>query len=131
MRIATGLSLVFVAAFALQAANPKERKGVRTPGIQIPFSTLKVEMDFETAPNLAWIGVADTVLVANPAKDGLVRIDTRAKEKKLAEPIAGIKQPCAGVVSAFDSLWVGNCGDGALVRVDSKTAKATATIATG
>src|SRR3954463_10190349 len=102
MRIATGLSLVFVAAFALQAANPKEKKGVKTPGVQIPFSALKVEMEFETATGLGWIGIADTAIVANAAKDGLARIDTRSKEKKLADPVAGIKQPCAGVVSAFD-----------------------------
>jgi virginiamycin B lyase len=131
MRVATGLTAVFVAVFALQAATPKEKKGVQTPGVQIPFSALKVEMELETATELGWIGVADQVIVPNATRDGLSRLDTKAKEKKLADPVAGIQQPCAGVVSAFDSLWVGGCADGSLVRVDPKTAKVTATIATG
>ena len=131
MRVATGVSLFLMAAVGSQAASPKDRPGVKTPGVQIPFSALKVDMEFEAAAGLAWIAITDTVVVANAAKDGLARIDAKAKEKKLADPIAGIKQPCSGAVSAFDALWVGSCGDGALVRVDPKTAKVTATIATG
>jgi len=34
-------------------------------------------------------------------------------------------------VNAFSSLWVPNCGEGTLVRLDPKTGKVTARVATG
>ena len=65
-----------------------------------------------------------------PAKDKLDKIDTKTN-KPAPEPIAGLKQPCGGVVSAFGSLWGPTCGDHALQRLDPKTSKVTATIASG
>lgn len=48
---------------------------------------------------------------------------------KLAEvPIA---HPCGAMVIADGSLWVANCDDGTLNRIDLKTAKLVATIPTG
>jgi virginiamycin B lyase len=105
--------------------------GVKAPGVQIPFSALKSEMDFEAARTASWIAVADAILTPGPAKDGLIRIDARSKEKKPADPIEGIKQPCGGLVSAFGSLWVAGCGEGTLSRLDGKTFKVTATLTTG
>ena len=64
-----------------------------------------------------------------PAGDRLDRIETRTN--KPGEPLAGLKKPCGGMVSAFGSLWVPTCGDGALQRIDAKTSKITATIASG
>jgi virginiamycin B lyase len=115
-------------ACALTAAGTEQRKGVKTPGVQIPFSALKPEMEFEAAP--AWIAAADTIVLPN-AKDGLTRIDGRAKQKKLADPVAGVAGPCGGAVNAFGSLWTGACGAKALVRIDTKTAKITATLPVG
>jgi YVTN family beta-propeller protein len=97
---------------------------------KIPATSLKSEMEFENAAP-AWIAVADTVVIPNAAKDGLLRIDARAKEKKLADPIAGVKDPCGGAVTAFNSLWTGACGSNAIVRIDAKTAKVTATLPVG
>ena len=65
--------------------------------------------------------MADSILI--PAKDGLSRIDPKAKESKFGDPIGGLKEPCGGVVNAFISLWVPNCGEGTLVRLDAKTGK--------
>ena len=59
----------------------------------------------------------------------LEKIDMVAN--KLADPIAGLKKPCGGMVSAFDSVWLPTCGDGALQRMDPKTLKVTASIPAG
>jgi streptogramin lyase len=105
-------------------------KGIKTPGAQIPFASLKPEMEYEgNMPG--WIAVVDTVALPNAAKDGLVRIDARAKEKKLADPVTGVSEPCGGAVNAFGSVWTGACGAKSIVRIDAKTAKVTATLPVG
>lgn len=160
-------------------ATPKV--GVKTPGIQIPFSSVTAEATIAAAGKPAWVffqsdtpaaggggarggrgrgggnnsaagdgaaapagngrggrggagsGAAGAGSSAGnlyiPAADKLERIDT--KTNKAGEPIAGLKQPCGGMVSAFGSLWVPTCGDGALQRIDPKTFKVTATVASG
>jgi virginiamycin B lyase len=137
MRVVTGIYLVLTMAVTCGFASEprKEAKraapalGVKTPGVQIPFVHLKAELEFELPAPAAWIALADSILI--PSKDGLERVDPKTKESKFGEPIVGLKQPCAGLVSAFSSLWVPNCGDSTLARVDSKTYKVTATLATG
>ena len=64
-----------------------------------------------------------------PAKDKLSKFET--KTNKPADPIAGLKSPCGGMVSAFGSLWVPTCGDGSLQRIDARSSTITATIASG
>jgi DNA-binding beta-propeller fold protein YncE len=105
--------------------------GIKTPGVQIPFTNLKAEFAFETPKPPGWIGFTDAIFVPNQAGDGLDRIDPRAKEAKLGDALTDLKQPCGGIVNAFTSLWVVNCGDGTLARVDAKTNKPTASIAAG
>jgi streptogramin lyase len=125
------------AVFSAQAEKPKPTKshaprlGIKTPGIQIPIESLKPELVFETEATPAWLAFTDTVLIPNSEAHTLARIDPKAKEAKFGEPIAGVQKPCAGMVNAFNSLWTGDCADGALVRIDPKTAKVTAKIASG
>jgi streptogramin lyase len=64
-----------------------------------------------------------------PAKDHIEKIDARSN--KPGDPIKDVAKPCGGMVSAFNSLWVPDCGKGALLRLDSKTFKVTATIPAG
>jgi streptogramin lyase len=125
-------------AIAGQAAEPGQEKkraganapanGIKTPGVQIPFTSLKAEMDWD-APGAEWIGIANAVFT--PGTDGLTRFDARAKEKKPGETIGGIRKPCGGAVNAFGSVWTGSCGDGALARVDPREMKTTAAVAAG
>jgi len=42
-----------------------------------------------------------------------------------------IAEPCGAMTVAFGALWVANCRDSSLVRIDLKTTKVTATIRTG
>jgi virginiamycin B lyase len=124
-----GICLILGIILAAGWASDPPKTGVRTPGVRIPFASLKSELAFELDAPPGWIAVADAILV--PSKDGLARIDPKTKESKFGEPIAGLNRPCAGLVSAFSSLWVPNCGDGTLARIDTKTNKVTATLATG
>ncbi|MEO8598011.1 MAG: hypothetical protein ABI759_32125 [Candidatus Solibacter sp.] len=138
MRLVTGTSYVLFAIFVSSgiAADKKEIKrtappagGIKTPGIRIPYTELKSEAELEVPAPPAWLALADSVLI--PAKDGLARVDPKAKESKLGEAITGLKQPCGGLVNAFNSLWVANCGDGTLARLDTKSFKITKTLNTG
>lgn len=67
----------------------------------------------------------DSVWVTNA---GRVERWSRVKGK-LAE--VAIAKPCGAMVIADGSLWVANCEDGTLNRIDLKTAKLVATIPTG
>lgn len=144
MRKSTGVFAIALAAAALVSADdrtgkaeggPQARKeakqatprlGVQTPGVQIPFANLKAEAEVPAAPG--WIGVTDSLLLPS-AKSTLDRLDL--KTNKLADPIAGIEQPCGGAVTAFGSIWVPSCATQSLVRIDPKTWKVTTQVPTG
>lgn len=67
----------------------------------------------------------DTVWATN---DG--RVERWSRDKgKLAE--VAIAKPCGAMLIAEGSLWVANCANGTLNRIDLKTAKLVATIPTG
>jgi len=124
--------LVILTVFTLSAATPPKAKpaqtaGIKTPGVQIPFSSLKAEATLPTPDKPAWTFFSASVFV--PAKDRLDRIDL--KTNKPAEAAIKVDKPCGGMVSAFTSLWVPLCGSNSLVRLDPKTFKVTATIAAG
>lgn len=123
---------VFIVVFAVSAASPASRseaprQGIRTPGVQIPFSSLKPDATFPAPDRPEWMFYSTEIFV--PAKGQLDKID--AKTNKTGDPVAGIQKPCGGMVSAFGSLWVPACGNGSLVRIDPKTSKVIATIGSG
>jgi DNA-binding beta-propeller fold protein YncE len=108
------------------AMAPKE--GIKTPGIQIPFESVKAEaaIPVETP---GWITIGDAVFIPNKSKDILLRVD--AKTNKTLDPVANLAKPCSGTLVAFGSLWIPNCGAQTVTRFDTKTNKVTATLATG
>jgi len=121
------------AGVAIAAGSDQKKPptaGIKAPGVQIPFAALKPEMEFEDA-SPAWIAIADMVVLPNAARDGLLRIDGRSKEQKLADPIEGIPGVCGGAVNAFGSLWTGACGSKGIAKIDAKTGKVTATLPVG
>jgi virginiamycin B lyase len=106
---------------------PTPRMGVTTPGVRIPFASLKAESEFPIAP--PWVAFTDAVLAPDLSKDTVERINV--KTNKPGDPVTGFHKPCSGAVSAFGSLWIPNCGDRTVVRVDPKSGKITATVASG
>jgi streptogramin lyase len=101
--------------------------GIKTPGVQIPFASLKAEAELPVAP--PWMIFTDAPLLPNPQKDSFDKIDT--KTNKLGDPISGIGKPCGGGITAFGSLWVPTCGDKTLTRLDTKTGKVTKKLPVG
>lgn len=57
------------------------------------------------------------------------RVERWSKKRKLAE--VAMEHPCGAMAVAFGSLWVADCKDRTLNRIDLKTAQKTAVIATG
>jgi virginiamycin B lyase len=136
MRVVIGL-LVLATAVAAGEPQRKDAKkgpampagGIKTPGVQIPFASLKSELVFDASAPAAWIAAADSVWI--PSKDGLDRIDPKGKEAKFGAAIPGLDKPCAGLANAFTSLWVPACGSKSIARVDAKAAKVTASVPSG
>src|SRR5258708_5959934 len=110
MRILLGAWLALaVTVFAAQSgkskhAEPGPKQGIKTPGVQIPFSSLKADVELPFAPQ--WMVFSDSVLIPNKA-GGLERLD--AKTNKLVGPIADITRTCGGAAVGFPSLWIPNC----------------------
>ena len=126
------MRLFFVFCFAVSAmAGAKHEtvqiKGVKTPGVQIPFSSLKAESEVALPDKPAWVFFEGSAYA--PSAKGLDRID--AKTNKPAKPIEGIAKACAGMANGFGSLWVPSCADGTLYRLDAKTYKETVKFAVG
>jgi streptogramin lyase len=115
-----------IAAAAADRKTVASRPGIQTPGIQIPFGTLKADAEFTTTSN--WFFLADSVLLPNSERKTLDRIDLRSNKP---DPIAGMNRPCSGAAQAFKSLWIPDCGEGAIVRLEPKTGKLEAKLAIG
>lgn len=115
-----------VASLLVGATKTHARAGIKTPGVQIPFSALVAEAEVAaTAPE--WVAFSGSMFAPNG--DSVLKVDP--KTNKAGDPIAGLSKPCGGLVNAFDSLWIPQCGNGTLARIDAKTLKVTASISSG
>jgi virginiamycin B lyase len=127
------LVCLFAALTAAQPAHKKEANrtpaapsgGIKTPGVQIPFASLKPEAEFAVAAE--WLAFTDGPLVGD--RKSLYHVD--AKKNELGSAVASLNSPCGGLVSAFSSLWIPTCGDQTVSRIDPKTWKVTATVSSG
>jgi hypothetical protein len=93
--------LTLVPVSAQMAASKKQGKppaaplqGVKTPGVQIPFSRLKSEDDLDIGGKPGRSLLAESIWVPVRSKNSLAKID--AKAGKPGDPIAGLNKPCAG-----------------------------------
>ena len=68
----------------------------------------------------------DAIWVANAAKETIQRIDP--KTNRVTDAPVTIKQPCAGLVVAFASVWSEDCVQNELVRVDERSGRELARI---
>jgi YVTN family beta-propeller protein len=122
------LTLVCAAALAQDAPAPPKTTGPLKPGVRIPIARLTPDAVFEVPGSPDWIAVDESVWISNEPKDSVTRIDPKANT--VVETITPGKRPCSGLAAGFGSLWIPNCGDRTLARVDLKTGKVTATIST-
>jgi virginiamycin B lyase len=106
-------------------ARPK-RPGVTTPGVRIPITKLKPEAIYDVPGAPDWMAIDKEVWVSNSPKHSVSRLDPASN---VATTFAVGKNPCSGLAAAFGSVWVPNCGDSTITRLDLKDGKAQATFA--
>jgi virginiamycin B lyase len=116
-------------SLTLAVQTPAPRPGTKTPGVKISIERLKPDAVFEVPGAPDWIAVDEAVWISNRPKDNVTRLDPTTN--RVAAVVAVGKQPCSGLATGFGTLWVPNCGDRTLSRVDLKTGAVTATIRTG
>jgi streptogramin lyase len=116
-----GLSLLGTS----QSSQPK-RPGVKEASLRIPMTRLQPDHVFDIPGVPDWLAIDEHVWVSNSPKHTVTRIDP--KSNTIVETIAVGKNPCSGLAAGFGSLWVPNCGDPSLSRIDLKTGKVTATL---
>jgi virginiamycin B lyase len=122
----TLVMVLLMSSAPAQAAPATPKPGVRTPGVKIPIERLKPDAVFPVPGSPDWIAVDEDVWISNKPKDSVSRLSPTSNTSAATIPVG--KRPCSGLASAFGSLWVPNCGDQTLTRVDLKTGSITATI---
>lgn len=122
--------MVFLAATGVLAAadDLPKAKGVSTPGVRIPIEKLVPDAVFPVPGTPDWQAVDDAVWVSNKPKNSVTRMDP--KTNLVSGTFTVGTKPCSGLAVGFGSLWVPNCGDATISRVDLATGKVVATIAT-
>ena len=130
------ISVIFAALCVAQTSPPQTKhsappikRGVQTPGVQIPLAKLVPVAAINIAPGADWIAVDDDIWVSDKAKNIVARIDPRTN--KLTQTITGFNKPCSGLAIGFDSLWVPNCGNQTVSRVNLKSGEIIKVISTG
>jgi virginiamycin B lyase len=122
------LMCVFTSFGQTQRTEPP-KPGVKTPGVQIPLAKLIVDAKFDLGGSPDWIAIDEDVWVSNKPKNNVSRMD--GKSKTVRQTITGFDKPCSGLAIGFGSLWVPNCGNQSLSRVDLKTGQISKTISVG
>src|SRR3954469_17888921 len=115
LRGVIGLLLGCVVLQPARAPKP----GVKTPGVKIPIERLKPAAVFPYAGSPDWLAVDESVWVSNAPKGTVARFDPKAN--LVAATIATGNRPCSGLAAAFGTLWVPNCGDRTITRLDLKS----------
>ena len=121
MRICTLLALL--AGFGswlgpVQSAAPRpKRPGVTTPGVRIPITKLTPEAVYQVPGAPDWMAVDKEVWVSNSPKGTVSRLDPSGSA---VTTFTVGKEPCSGLAAGFGSVWVPNCGDSTLTRLDLK-----------
>jgi virginiamycin B lyase len=123
-----GLSLLLGLAAVAQSSKPA-KPGVKTQGVKIPIERLKPDAVFDVAGAPDWIAVDRAVWISNKPKNSVARLDPHTNT--VAATVAVGQRPCSGLAAGFGSLWVPNCGDHTISRVDLESGAITATLPTG
>jgi len=118
-------------AALLQAAAQPPKPGVKTSGVKIPIQRLEPEAIYDVPGHPDWLAidpVNNMTWVSNEPKNTVSRLDPASNA---VTTITVGKQPCSGLAADFGSLWVPNCGDTTISRVDLKSAAIAATMKIG
>src|SRR4029079_8759484 len=94
------------------------------PGVRIPITKLKPEAVYDVPGAPDWMAVDKEVWVSNSPKNSVSRLDP--KGNTVTTFTVG-KHPCSGLAAGFGTVWVPNCGDSTITRLDLKDGKEQAT----
>ena len=97
--------------------------------VQRPMSDIKPIAKYSIPGFPDWLAIGDSVWISNKPKNNVSRVDPKTNQVAAVIPVG--KAPCAGLALGFGSLWVPQCGDGTVLRIDLRTEKPIATIKTG
>lgn len=130
MRIVPFMAAAFLFVFSGDAGEPRRgdlpKAGVKTPGVQIPASSLKAENEFVVDGSVAGIVFGDKVYIT--IRDSGALLPVVPKTGKAEETLTGLKEPCGGATQAFGGVWTASCSDGKLTRYDPKAKKISAAV---
>ena len=119
-------SAVFMSAHQAPTPPPVKprRPGVTTPGLRIPMTKLKPDVVYDVPGAPDWMAADKEMWVSNSPKGTVSRLDPTSN---VAATFAVGKNPCSGLAAGFGSVWVPNCGDSTVTRLDLKDGKPQAT----
>lgn len=129
----TALLLPLIATCIYAQDPPKQRPtrqskpGVATPGVRHEMAEITpiAKFSVEGAPD--WQVITDEgVWVTSAPKNTVTHLDAYQNLIQAVIPVG--KKPCSGLAAGFGSIWVPNCGDKTLSRIDIKTDKVTHTL---
>ena len=114
---------------ALSAAIARQgrvtRPGVNDPGVRLPMTSIKPDVTFDIPGAPDWMVIDEHVWISNSPKNNVTRIDPATD--KIVDNIAVGARPCSGLAAGFGSVWVPNCGDKTVSRIDLKSGNVAAT----
>ena len=119
--------LYSVAAAAAIGGTPA--KGPDLKAVQRPMTDVHAIAKFSIPGFPDWIAIGDSVWISNKPKSSISRLDPKTNQVAATIPVG--KAPCAGLAVGFGSVWVPQCGDGTVWRVDLASQKLVTSIPTG
>jgi virginiamycin B lyase len=123
--LGVGSAALLAGQSAQQQPASTRRPGVTSPGVKIPVTKLEPIAVFDIPGAPDWMVIDQQVWVSNSPRNSVTRIDPGTN--RLVENITVGARPCSGLAAGFGSLWVPNCGDKTVSRVDLSTGQVTAT----
>jgi virginiamycin B lyase len=119
--------LLFFFAITAMGATHADRPELKA--VQHPMSELHAIAKFSIPGSPDWVAVGDSIWISNKPKNNISQLDV--KTNQVGAVITVAKDPCSGLAIAFGSVWTPICSDGSVQRVDPKSQKIVATIASG
>ena len=113
------------------SADPAQIVKSGLPGLQQPYFQVRKTVQWPVAKNADWVAIDQhMVWVAGGGPNEVHRIDAGSNRDTLTVPLPG--EACAGLLIAFDSLWVPLCGKTpSIVRIDPASGRIVATLPLG
>lgn len=101
------------------------KAGIKTPGIQIPFTNLKAEAELAIGGTPTGM-LADGMTLLVPVKEAGAVTRFASRDNKAQDAWKTVEEPCGGIVKAFDSIWVPDCKKAGVARLAAKEGKLSA-----